>query len=88
MCKLYNPVIEMTSGDTTTTPEEPKYVVWSGRLSDLFAEWEQGGFSCLDSTGDTKLYVRNHLRTYGKYRMYGGVGTYFDIAVVNFNEGI
>lgn len=78
MGKVYNPVIIMTDGPITNNPP---YVVWNGTLSSLFEDWEKSGFSCLETTGNCRNTVRRTLKKNGTYRVYGGVGTFFDITV-------
>lgn len=73
MKTIYNPDVTVSQGSD--------YICWSGTLSALFEDWEQGGFSCLETTGNCRHTVRRALKKNGTYRYYGGVGTYFDLTV-------
>lgn len=78
---VYDPVIKMTS-HSMYDEHRDEVVDWNGTLSNLFADWRNGGTDCEEQTGETEGEVKDKLRKDGVYQILGFVGVYFTLHVV------
>lgn len=78
---VYDPVIKVTSHSMYDEPRDVD-VDWNGTLSGLFADWQNNGTDCEDQTGETEEDVRDKLLKDGVYQIFGFVGVYFMLHVV------